>query len=93
MLTGIFECTFVNDPYDEGELIVDVRETQKSLVLKIIKRKMHFDSYVSALFGNKEKVTISKEKPLHMVNYGDDYFVIYPKRLGIPLVFERREKE
>lgn len=93
MLNGIFECTFENDPYDVGELIVDVGETKKELVLKIVKRKMRFDSYVSVLFGNKEKITISKEKSRHWVNCGNDYFVVYPKRMGTPLVFERREEE
>ena len=93
MLNGIFECTFENDPYDVGELIVDVRETKNELVLKIVKREMRFDSYVSVLFGDKEKVTIRKEKSWHGVNCGNDYFVIYPNRMGTPLVFERRKEE
>lgn len=31
---------------------------------------------------------INKEKSPHAINLGEDYFVIYPYRAGIPFLFE-----
>ena len=76
-----------NNPYDEGNLIVSVKETEKSLQLKIIEKDMRYSTYVDVLFGDKDNVTINKQRSLHAVNYGTDYFVIYPNRAGCPLLF------
>ena len=37
--------------------------------------------------GVKEKANINKQRSPHAVNYGTDYFVVYPNRMGCPLCF------
>ena len=96
MKSGIYRYTQVNNPYDVGTLIVEAKETDESLCLKIIEKQMRFDSYVSVLFGEKEKIRIKKEKCRHAVYLGKDWFCVYPDRAGTPLMFdlveERAEK-
>lgn len=87
MKSGIYRYTKVNNPYDVGTLIVEAKETDESLCLKIIEKKMRFDSYVSVLFGEKEKIRIKKEKCRHAVYLGKDWFCVYPDRAGTPLMF------
>ena len=79
----------INNTYDVGNLVVSVKETEKSLQLKIIEKDMRYSTYVDVLFGNKDKVTINKQRSPHAVKYGTDYFVIYPNRMGFPLLFSK----
>ena len=61
--------------------------TEKTLQLKVIEKNMRFSSYVDILFGDKDKANINKQRSPHAVNYGTDYFVVYPNRMGCPLCF------
>ena len=84
---GIYHYEQVNNPYDVGTLVVEAKNTEKSLQLKVIEKNMRYSSYVEVLFGDKDKVNINKQRIQHKVNYGMDYFVIYPNRMGCPLCF------
>ena len=84
---GIYRYEQVNNPYDVGTLVVEVKNTEKSLQLKVIEKNMRYSSYVDVLFGDKDKANINKQRSPHAVNYGTDYFVIYPNRMGCPLCF------
>ena len=86
---GIYHYEQVNNPNDVGTLVVEVKNTEKSLQLKVIEKNMLYSSYVDVLFGDKDKVIINKQRSPHAVNYGTDYFVIYPKRMGCPLCFAK----
>ena len=50
---------------------------------------MLYTTYVDVLFKGNNRVTIRKYKSNHAINKGDDYFVIYPDRSGLPLLFEK----
>ena len=94
MTDGIYSYVQVNNPYDVGTLVVRVKDTEKSLQLNIIEKNTRFSSHIDALFGNKEKVIVNKQRSPHSVVYGEHYFVIYPNRMGCPLYFEEiREQE
>ena len=84
---GIYHYEQVNNPYDVGTLVIEVKNTEKSLRLKVIEKNMRFSNYVDVLFFNMDKANINKQRSPHAVNYGTDYFVIYPKIMGCPLCF------
>ena len=87
MKNGIYRYEQVNNPYDVGTLVVEAKETEKTLILTVKERKMRYSTYVDLLFGEDTEVRIKKEKSPHALNMGDDYFVVYPHRLGTPLCF------
>lgn len=90
MIDGVFEYEQGEDPYDIGSLTVEVKETEKALRLKIIKSDMRYSTYVDVLFQGKKQVTIKKEKSPHKVDIGKGWFVVYPQRRGVPLMFQER---
>lgn len=93
MKSGIYRYTQVNNTYDVGTLIVEAKEMDESLCLKIIEKQMRFDSYVSVLFGKNEKIRINKENGRHAMYLGKDWFCVYPDRAGTPLVFDLMEEQ
>ena len=84
---GIYHYEQGNNPYDMGNLVIEVKNTEKALQLKVIEKNMRFSSYVDVLFGDKDKANINKQRSPHAVNCGTDYFVVYPNRMGCPLCF------
>ena len=94
MKNGIYQYEQINNPYDEGTLVVEVKETEKNLILTVKERNMRYSTYVDVLFGEKNKITINKERSPHGLVMGEEWFAVYPKRLGCPLVFgfEKGEK-
>lgn len=90
MNNGIYEYENGSNPYDTGTLVVEVKETEKSLQLKVVERDMQFSTYVDVLFGDKDKVTINKHRSPHALTCGNGWFVVYPKRMGKPLCFSKK---
>ena len=89
MLNGIFEYD-QSCIYDKGTLVVDVRETEKAITLKVIKKDIWNSTYVDVLFKGKDKVNIKKERSPHALRLGADWFCVYPDRMGKPLGFQKR---
>jgi hypothetical protein len=54
---------------------------------------MRFSTYVDVLFGDKDKVTINKQRSPHALTCGNGWFIVYPKRMGQPLCFEKKDGE
>lgn len=90
MKDGIYQYEQINNPYDTGVCIVDVRDTEKYLTLRVLEKNMQFSSHMDTLFKDDCSVRINKQKSPHTVHYGEDYFVVYPNRAGCPLCFKRR---
>ena len=88
---GIYELADGSNPYDTGILVVEATEKEKTLQLKIIEKNMRFSTYVDVLFGEKSNVTINKHRSPHALTCGSGWFVIYPNRMGKPLLFETKE--
>lgn len=93
MKNGIYRYKKGENPYDTGTLVVEARDTEKSLTLTVKERDMRYSTYVDLLFGKKNKITISKERSPHSLHTGADWFVVYPCRMGCPLSFEMEEGE
>lgn len=87
MINGIYHYEQGNNPYDVGSLVISVKETEKSYVLKVIEEDMRYSTYVDVLFKGKKQVTINKAKSPHALNVFSYGFVIYPNRMGCPLCF------
>lgn len=53
---------------------------------------MRYSTYVDLLFGEKSKICIKKGMSPHALNMGEEWFVVYPKRMGCPLCFDLQEE-
>lgn len=74
---------------NRGEYIIRFNETEKSFILELIKNDMRFSpAHLDMMFEKSNTVRVSKSKSPHAMNFGNDYFVIYPYRNGIPHLFE-----
>lgn len=80
---------------NRGEYIIRLTETEKSYTLELVKNDMRFSpSHLDAMFGKSSKAKVSKERSPHAMNIvGDDWFCIYPYRLGVPFAFEYLSEE
>lgn len=87
---GIYHYEQGNNPYDVGTLVVEVKNTEKSLQLKVIEKNMRFSSYVDVLFGDKDKANINKQRSPHALTCGNGWFLVYPNRMGKPLSFVKK---
>jgi hypothetical protein len=90
MNNGIYEYEYCSNPYDTGTLVVEVKETEKSLQLKVIEKDMRYSTYVDVLFGDKDKVSINKQRSPHNITCGNGWFIVYPNRMGKPLSFIKK---
>lgn len=87
MKNGIYRYEQGENPYDVGTLVVEAKDTEKALILTIKERDMRYSSYVDVLFGEKTKIRIRKGNSPHALNMGEEWFVVYPNRMGCPLSF------
>lgn len=84
-------CKHIKDDgyFDKGTIIIGVSETAKSYIFKLIENTFRYSpAHIDMMFAKSNKVIINKEKSPHVINLGEDYFVIYPYRAGIPFLFE-----
>lgn len=90
MKSGVYKCTYDNHMNDYGEIVVDIHETEKSYIFKLIKNTYRYSpAQIDLLFAKSNRVAIKKEKSQHAIVEGNDYFVIYPYRAGLPFLFEQ----
>lgn len=72
------------------EIIISVKETDKSYVLNLINNNSRYSpAHIDMLFAKSDRVKIDKEKSKHAIRvWSDKDFTIYPFRVGIPFWFE-----
>lgn len=74
---------------NRGEYIIKLKETKKTYTFELIKNNMRFSpAHLDMMFSKSNKVRVDKNKSPHAINIGEDYFVIYPCRAGIPYLFD-----
>lgn len=89
MKKGLYKHTKDDGYFDKGAIIIEVSETVKSYIFKLIENTFRYSpAHIDMMFTKSNKVIINKEKSPHVINLGEDYFVIYPYRAGIPFLFE-----
>lgn len=75
--------------FSEGSVVVKLKETEKAYCFELIENTMRYSSaHLDMMFTNNKKVIVRKNKSPHAINCGEEYFVIYPYRAGIPHLFE-----
>lgn len=93
MKNGLYKYTDDGIP-GGGYVIIDVTETEKSYIFKLIENTCRFDPWrISSLFKKSEKAIIKKCNSKHAIRDYADNFVIYPYRDGIPYYFKSIKKE
>lgn len=89
MKKGIYKYSSNEHMYDNGAITIEVSETDKSYIFYLIENSCRYSpAHIDMLFEKSNKVIIRKEKSPHAIVDGNDYFVIYPNRAGIPFLFE-----
>lgn len=89
MKKGLYRYAKGGGCFNKGVIIIEVSETAKSYVFKLIKNTLRYSpAHIDMMFEKDGKTIINKEKSPHAINFGEDYFVIYPYRAGIPFLFE-----
>ena len=76
-----------------GDILIDVKETEKSYVLTLIGNTVKYDApQIDDMFRDKTRVIIKKGSSEHVLrDWGDDSFTLYPYRVGVPYLFEKAE--
>jgi hypothetical protein len=92
MKNGIYRYEQGENPYDTGTLVVEAKDTEKVLTLTVKERDMRYSTYVDVLFGKKTTISIRKGNSPHSLNMGEEWFVVYPNRMGVPLSFVLDER-
>ena len=74
---------------NHGEIILQVKESEKSYNFQLIKNTMRFSpAHIDMMFSKSDKARVPKVNSPHAINFGEEYFVIYPYRAGIPFLFD-----
>ena len=92
MKNGIYRYEQGENPYDEGSLVVEAKDTERVLTLTVKEKDMRYSTYVDVLFGKKTTISICKGNSPHALNMGEKWFVVYPCRMGVPLSFVLDER-
>ncbi len=89
MINGTYKYEDKDDVMNHGRIILKVSETEKAYYFQLIENSMRFSpAHIDMMFSKSDSVRINKERTAHAMNLGEDYFVIYPFRAGIPFLFE-----
>lgn len=92
---GIYKAVNINSIWDEYEITMQVKETEKSFVFQLIEFKSRYSGqHIEMLFKKSKRVTIRKDKGGHCVRVWSDHgFVFYPYQAGIPYDFNMVDSE
>lgn len=89
MINGIYKYEDKEAIMNYGRVILKVSETAKAYYFQLIENTMRYSpAHIDMMFAKSDSVRINKERTSHAMNLGEDYFVIYPFRAGIPFLFE-----
>lgn len=72
-----------------GTITLNVKETQSAFKFELIKNTVRYDApQIDDMFRDKNTVTIKKNGSKHALTVlGDDWFCLYPYRVGVPYSF------
>ena len=89
MKQGLYKHTKDDEYLDREKIIIEVSETAKLYIFELIINTFRYSPvHIDMMFAKSDRVIISKEKKPHAIILGNDYFIIYPYRAGIPFLFE-----
>ena len=86
---------YVEGTVDCGDILLEVHETKTAYVLKLLEQQVRYDApQIDDLFQNSDRVVIKKDGSKHGMSFcsgQDDWFCLYPYRVGVPYAFSREE--
>lgn len=89
MKQGLYKHIKDDEYFNRVKIIIEVSETAKSYIFELINNTFRYSpAHIDMMFAKSDRVIIKKEKNPHTIILGNDYFVIYPYRAGIPFLFE-----
>ena len=78
---------------DCGDILLEVHETKTAFVLKLLEQQVRYDApQIDDLFQNSDRGVIKKDGSKHGMSFcsgQDDWFCLYPYRVGVPYAFTR----
>lgn len=77
--------------WNQGTITIQVKSTDKTLSFTLLENTIRYSpSAIDMLFSKSNAIKINKARSQHSISADyDDWFVMYPYRLGIPFLFER----
>lgn len=91
---GIYKAENDNSIFDSYEIVMEVKETEKSFIFKLIKLDSRYSAdHIRLLFSKSNKVILRKQNSGHAVRtWEDDSFTIYPYPIRNPVLLRADEK-
>lgn len=84
---------YVEGTVDCGDILLEVHETKTAYVLTLLDQQMRYDApQIDDLFRDSSRVVIKKDGAKHGMSFcsgQDDWFCLYPYRVGVPYAFTR----
>ena len=78
-----------------GDIILKVKETRTAFSLTLEENQVRYDApQIDAMFQKSNRVLIRKNGSNHAMSFisgCDDWFVLYPYRVGVPYSFELKK--
>lgn len=89
MINGIYKYEDTNDFRNDGKIVLQLKESEKSYNFQLVVNTMRYSpAHIDMMFSKSDKARVPKANSPHAINFGEDYFVIYPYRAGIPFLFD-----
>ncbi len=92
---GIYRAENDDDIFTEYEIVMEVKETDKSFIFKLIKLDSRYNAdHIRLLFSKSNRVVVRKQCGGHVMRiWDDDEFTFYPYQAGIPFYFKLLKDE
>ena len=84
---------YAEETVDCGDILLEVHETKSAFILKLLEQQVRYDApQIDDLFQGSDRVAIKKDGSKHGMSFcvgQDDWFCLYPYRVGVPYAFTR----
>jgi len=79
-----------------GDILLKVRETKTAFILKLMEQQVRYDApQIDDLFQKSDRIVIKKDGSRHAMSFvsgQDDWFCLYPYRVGVPYAFTHEDR-
>lgn len=88
---GLYMAENDESLFSQYKVIIDVKETEKSYVFRLVELKSHYSAaHIEMLFNKSKRMILRKNKGGHAMRiWSDEDFTFYPYQAGIPYWFKR----
>ena len=90
------ETEYAEETVHHGDILLEVHETKSAFVLTLLEQQVRYDApQIDDLFQKTDRIVIKKDGSKHamsFVNGQDDWFCLYPYRVGVPYAFTHEDR-